>query len=289
VSAPVSSPDLAQAIRAALQSELAQFQPGDLAGAASHLIGQGKLFRPRLQLACYTALTGQPAAQLAGLAAPIELVHTFTLIHDDLPCMDNASLRRGLPSVHIQYGEANAVLAGDALLNLAYLSLARSSAGLDSPRRLKLLQCLGQAVHDVIEGQALDMLAEGQELALEQVQRIHRLKTAALISAACEMGAIMAGGGSEATQALAEFGLLLGALFQAQDDLLSVHSDTESSGKTLSSDEDKLKATLPRVIGTAATVEYVRQLKERVAEALAQLVLLDRSALESVIAELNDR
>jgi geranylgeranyl pyrophosphate synthase len=191
--------------------------------------------------------------------------------------------------VHKQFGEANAVLAGDALLNLALLSLARRGTLSHPELRVKLIECLAQATHEVIEGQVLDIAGEGRELSLEEVKRIHWLKTGALLAAACEMGGILADAHPEKLKDLRSFGHTLGVVFQAQDDLLSIQGSSAEHGKTLSSDADKAKPTLPRIAGVEATQQYVRERSERLREKFAALELPEPEPLEQLMREIIDR
>jgi geranylgeranyl pyrophosphate synthase len=219
--------------------------------AMQHLAGRGKLFRPLLVLGTYQAVSNKGADTFTAQAAALELIHIFTLIHDDLPALDDAKLRRGLPSVHIAHGEALAVLAGDGLLSLALKEMSASDAELTPSQQAELLEVLTQAVHAVIEGEMLDLQAEGQRLSLSEIEHLHRLKTGALLGACCETGAILAGANTALKPALREYGITLGLAFQIRDDLLSVEGTEEAMGKTLSTDQAKGKSTYARLLGYA--------------------------------------
>ncbi len=246
-------------IQAALLAQTGYLQPGSLREAVQHLLGSGKLFRPLLALAVTQCIKGSDPAESIGLVTPLELVHTFTLIHDDLPCMDDAELRRGLATVHRAYGEAMAVLAGDDLLSLAFAVLSAPPFE-DAQRRLKLVQCLSTVTHQVVQGQVEDLAAEGANCSLEDLVHLHSHKTGALISAACTFGAVLAGAGEDVEAKLTLIGREIGLAFQIRDDLLSLQSDDISMGKTLSTDLDKEKSTFPRLLGVEGAQHYAAEL-----------------------------
>ena len=183
-----------------LDRQLAGVQVPELRTAMAHLLGRGKLFRPLLALATYQALTGLDPTPVLPWVAPLELVHTFTLIHDDLPCMGDAQLRRGMTTVHVAHGEALAVLAGDALLNLALDWLATGDAGSLAARanraapyaptnlqRLALAGSVTRATHAVVEGQVLELLGEQRALSEREIRTMYRCKTRKMIT----MGSVM--------------------------------------------------------------------------------------------------
>lgn len=236
-------------IRDVLKRQLSTVKIDSLRAAMAHLLGRGKLFRPLLTLAGARAVTGRDCNDLIPYACALELIHTYTLIHDDLPCMDDAAMRRGVSAVHLDHGEAMAVLAGDALFNYAFLVVHRETAPLDPQVRLALLEVMSQASHDVVEGQVLDLEGEGRQLNLEEMRLMHRLKTGALLGACCEAGAVLGGAGDDLRRGLREYGIEIGLAFQIADDLLSYESSEEVMGKSLSSDEAKQKATYARLLG----------------------------------------
>ncbi|MCC7478488.1 polyprenyl synthetase family protein [bacterium] len=270
---------LREALAGSLLSETAELEPDILRSSVQHLLGGGKLFRPMLALATRYAITGEPysagsAAQKGiSVAATIELVHTFTLIHDDLPCMDDAQLRRGLPAVHRQFGEAMAVLAGDDLLTLAFSCLAQCRGWLGADAVLDLVETLATATHRVVQGQVEDIGSEGRSLSLQQLENLHRAKTGALIGASCRFGGILAGGSSEMLDSLSHIGEDIGLAFQIRDDLLSLQSDEDRMGKTLSTDIEKQKSTFPRLLGVSGAQSYAEELVAAIHKRIADLQL----------------
>jgi geranylgeranyl diphosphate synthase type II len=209
----------------------------------------GKRLRPILCMAACEAAGGAPdTALIPGLA--IEVLHTYTLVHDDLPCMDNDGLRRGKPTAHVVFGEANALLAGDALLTLAFEWLARVAAPPPYPPgqlALELAQAAGS--QGVIGGQVEDLAAEGQAPDAERVDYIHRHKTGVLIRAAVRMGGIGAGASPETLAALTRYGDCAGLAFQIADDILNITSTPEQLGKPVGSDAHLKKLTYVTVHG----------------------------------------
>lgn len=221
------------------------------------LFGAGKRIRPALlRLVCEHL--GGAASDAVDAAMAIELVHTYSLVHDDLPCMDDDDLRRGRPTCHVVFGEDMAVLVGDALLTLAMEMLARE----ESARSAKWAAVLARAAgsRGMVGGQVLDVMSAEGEADVARVARIHQMKTAALFSAAAEMGAISAGGAQADCRTAAEYGRALGLCFQATDDLLDVTGDAATLGKTPGKDEAMHKATLVAVLGMeGARAEARRQ------------------------------
>jgi farnesyl diphosphate synthase len=211
------------------------------------VFGGGKRLRPAL-VRLVGAHFGASDAACALPAAAIECVHTYSLVHDDLPCMDDDDLRRGRATVHVVYGEALAVLAGDALLTHAFGLLARTGEQAADHAR-----CLADAAGagGMVAGQALDLEADEAEApaARASIERVHALKTAALFGAACEMGAIAAGASAKERGSARAYGLALGHCFQAVDDILDVTGDAQTLGKTPGKDERAGKATLVKALG----------------------------------------
>jgi len=179
-------------------------------------------------------------------AAALECLHTYTLIHDDLPAMDNDDLRRGRPTAHRVFGEANAILAGDSLLTLAFELLAQAPA---RGGRLALELAKAAGSRGVAGGQYEDLAAEGEAPDIERIRRIHRLKTARLIEAACRMGGIAAGADAAAIDALGHYGDQIGLAFQAADDILNATSTPEMLGKAVGSDAARNKMTYVTMVG----------------------------------------
>ena len=231
----------------------------------------GKRLRPALCIAACEACGGT-AAQAMPAACALELLHTYTLIHDDLPAMDDDTLRRGRPTCHIAFDEATAILAGDALLTLAFEILAAQPHG--GTLALELARAAGS--RGVIGGQAEDIDAEGKTPDANLVEYIHRNKTAALIRAACVMGGICAGADSQVLQKLALYGENAGLAFQLADDLLDESATVEELGKDIGSDKARGKMTWPAVHGIEKTVADTTRLEAKAIAALSGLKNPDR-------------
>lgn len=222
------------------------------------LLAGGKRIRPILMLA-FCRASGGSEAECLGAACGIEMLHTYSLIHDDLPCMDNDDLRRGRPTCHKAFGETNAVLAGDALQAEAFLHVLRSSP--DPERNAAMAAVLAEAAgaDGMCAGQYLDTSLEGQPLTVDELRRIHSLKTGALLRAACVMGVACAGGTAEQVDAAADFAMHLGLAFQIRDDVLDRISSTEELGKPVGSDEAEGKTTFYSLLGEAECERLVRE------------------------------
>ncbi|MGD0152149.1 MAG: polyprenyl synthetase family protein [Thermacetogeniaceae bacterium] len=211
----------------------------------------GKRLRGALVLAAAEAL-GRPQPPLLPAAAALEMIHTYSLVHDDLPAMDNDDLRRGKPTCHRVYGEAMAILAGDALLTLAFATLCSLQlAGFDAGAVAKVIGEVASAAgtDGLIGGQVVDLESEGRAIDRQQLEYIHLHKTAALFAAALRTGAILAGAEQQDLQALTEFGLSFGLAFQITDDILDLTGDEALLGKPLNSDLVNQKATYPALYG----------------------------------------
>lgn len=239
------------------------------------LFAGGKRLRPILCLAASEAVGGDPkAAMPAGCA--LEMIHTYSLIHDDLPAMDDDDLRRGKPTNHKVFGEAIAILAGDGLLTEAFVLLSDYNSLLPE-RAVQVIGVIAEAAsyRGMVGGQVVDILSQNKRADLETVQQMHSRKTAALIAAATESGAL-AGKGSEAqVAALARYGRAIGLAFQIADDILDIEGDTELLGKTTGADEAMGKVTYPAAVG----LERSRQAaNEMVNDALAALEGFDDRA-----------
>lgn len=208
----------------------------------------GKRLRPALCMASCEA-AGGARRQALDASCAIEFVHCFSLIHDDLPAIDNDDLRRGRATNHKIFGEGIAILAGDALMALAFDVLARMEGTAD--QRIRCVRILSGALGSpgLVAGEVLDILSEGKDAELELVQRIHAWKTGALIAASCEMGAVMAGADAGLVEALARFGREVGLAFQIQDDILNETSTAEQLGKAVGSDRERKKLTYPAAMG----------------------------------------
>ncbi|HIW93645.1 MAG TPA: polyprenyl synthetase family protein [Candidatus Flavonifractor merdipullorum] len=234
------------------------------------LLAGGKRLRPVLMLETGRMCGGDPAAILP-FACAIEMLHTYSLIHDDLPSMDNDDLRRGRPTNHKVYGEATAILAGDALLTAAFETMLENGGDLPAQRVLAAAACLGKAAgaRGMVGGQALDMAGEGHSLALSEVEELQRLKTGALISAACEMGCILAGGSAEDRAAVVKYAQKLGLAFQIRDDMLDVEGDAATLGKPIGSDAANEKTTFVTLKGLEQCQRMVEELTAQAEEALS--------------------
>lgn len=227
----------------------------------------GKRLRPLLAVTAYEACGGSDD-RIYPAAVALELVHTYSLIHDDLPCMDDDALRRGQPTLHRKYGEAVALLAGDALHDMAFHLMAETG----QPQAvLELAEAIG--TDGMLAGQMADMEAEGRQLTEEEVTFIHVHKTGKLIRGSVRIGAILAGVGPEMLTAISLYGEKIGLAFQIVDDILDVEGDAVTLGKSVGSDTRNLKATFPRVVGLARSKERAKQLIDEAVEVITPAVL----------------
>ncbi len=250
--------------------------PGNLREAALYsLLGPGKRLRPILIVRCCEAVGGS-LEQAVPAAGAIEMIHCFSLIHDDLPAMDDDDLRRGRPTLHKHTNEAMAILAGDLLNTLAFETLV-THYGEQPDVAAALERELAIGTDDMIAGQVYDTLPDFDDGLddLEKLRTIHRHKTGALLRAACRMGAICGGarprGDDAQLQALTSYGEAIGLMFQVIDDLLDVTATTEQLGKRTGKDEDKGKLTYPGLLGVEASRSHVKDLHDQALEALAPL------------------
>ena len=237
------------------------------------VLAGGKRLRPILVLAGAEAVGGSAPAVLPAACA-LELIHTYSLIHDDLPAMDDDDYRRGRLTSHKVFGEAVAILAGDALLTLAFKLVAENAALVRDPRVLRdVVAELADAAgtFGMVGGQVADIESEGKTISPETLEYIHLHKTAALIRASLRIGALLAGGAPAAVDAIGEAGRDLGLAFQIVDDILDVEGSLEELGKTAGSDERKKKATYPALHGVPASRREAQRLVARVKERLAAL------------------
>lgn len=253
---------------------------GTLANAMTYaLMANGKRLRPVLCIAAGEAVGSahQQNILLAGCA--IEFIHTYSLIHDDLPAMDDDTLRRGKPTCHIAFDEATAILAGDGLLTLAFDVLSNKALyqGNNFERWLDVIQLIAKAsgAMGMVEGQIRDVGAEGQALDIQSLEQIHCLKTGALINAAVMAGALIAGAGDLQLSALQQYAQKLGMAFQVVDDLLNVEGDPDVMGKAVGTDQEKNKSTYPALIGVDASKKLALELID---DALHALVKFDNKS-----------
>jgi len=270
---------LLAASRALVEVELNRLLPPS--GAAPEKVHQairwsvfagGKRFRPALLLAVGQTF-GAEINQLIRTACAFEMIHTYSLIHDDLPAMDDDNLRRGLPTCHVRFDEATAILAGDALQTLAFQTIADDDR-LDPTTRIAVISELARAAatpHGMVAGQALDMEAEARQVNGPQLEEIHRLKTGALIVGAARCGAIIAGTDEHGLTAITRYGSQLGLLFQITDDLLDLTASAEQLGKTPGKDVQSRKATYPALYGIDDAREKAVNAHRLACEALEQI------------------
>ena len=231
------------------------------------LLAGGKRIRPVLALEVCRMCGGDPEAALP-FACALEMIHTYSLIHDDLPAMDDDQLRRGRPTNHVVYGEATAILAGDGLLTAAFEQLTK--AELPPQRIVDAVACLARNAGPggMVGGQALDMAGEGRSMTRGELEQLQSLKTGALISAAAELGCIAAGGTQEQLQKVREYAQALGRAFQVQDDILDVTSTDEELGKNVGSDRANEKTTFVTALGLEGSRALVEELTQRAIHAL---------------------
>jgi geranylgeranyl diphosphate synthase type II len=255
----------------ALAAWLGRPEPGGrLAEAMRYcLMGGGKRLRPNLCLAAAEAVGGKPDDAMAAACA-LEMIHTYSLIHDDLPGMDDDDLRRGKPTCHVAFDEATAILAGDALLTLAFEVAASMPAG--SPElRLEVVRTISEAAgpRGMVNGQMLDMLSEGTALSLADLERLHRLKTGALIEASLAAGALAAGGAPAQVEAVRAYGRPLGLAYQVADDILNVEGDPAVMGKAAGTDRLRRKSSYPDLLGLEKSKEFAQNLVQQAIQALS--------------------
>ena len=236
----------------------------------------GKRLRPILVIAGAEAVGGE-AQMVLPTACAVELIHTFSLIHDDLPAIDNDTLRRGRPTCHVQFGEAVAILAGDALFASAFELIARNADTVPAERVVQVLHLVAEAsgTRGMVGGQMVDIESEGKQADADTVEYIHRHKTAALIRASVVSGAILAGAEKRQVDALSRYGELTGLAFQIADDLLNVTGDPRKTGKAVGTDAARGKVTYPALFGVEASRQRAHQL---VQEAIATLRPFGESA-----------
>ena len=242
------------------------------------LMAGGKRIRPVLCLAAAEAVGGKPQAVLPAACA-LEIVHTYSLIHDDLPAMDNDDLRRGKPTCHVAFDEATAILAGDALLTLAFqvLSSVQSTTGNQASGWLKVIHIISTAAgyRGMIRGQMLDMAAEGQHLTVDELKSMHALKTGALIEASLLCGALLADARKRQMDILKTYARSIGLAFQVTDDILNVEGNPKIMGKAVGTDELREKSTYPAILGIERSRQFAKNLVD---EALQALEVFDKKA-----------
>jgi geranylgeranyl diphosphate synthase type II len=239
------------------------------------LLAGGKRLRPSLTLAAGEAL-GADTDDLMPAACAIEMIHTYSLIHDDLPAMDNDDLRRGRPTCHKAFGEAVAILAGDALLTQAFRVLSADAPHRDAERQVRVIREIATAagtVDALIGGQIADIESEGKQVDASTLEYIHRSKTGAMIAVSVVVGGIIAGANEKQIDKLRGYGQRIGLAFQIADDILDVTSTSEQLGKTPGKDQAANKATYPAIHGIDASNARARQLVEEAVEIVSALHL----------------
>jgi geranylgeranyl diphosphate synthase type II len=261
--------------RAAVDAALDRLMPGENTQPSSihkamrySVQAGGKRVRPILCLESARFFSADIAPVLP-VACALEFIHTYSLIHDDLPALDNDDLRRGKPTCHKQFNEATAILAGDALLTLAFETLA--NAPVEAARLVAILSHVAASagtVNGMVGGQVADIEAEGRSIAPAELEYIHRSKTAALIRASVVAGAIAGGAGEQDVERLKRFGETIGWAFQVVDDILDVEESSASLGKTAGKDIAQKKATYPSIYGLEKSRQFAKELEERAMAAI---------------------
>jgi farnesyl diphosphate synthase len=276
-----AQPELAQAMRYAVLDGGKRLRP--MLALAAHEAGlRGRAEAPAPRDHADDRSAGDEAALRAACA--LELVHAYSLVHDDLPCMDNDVLRRGKPTVHVRFGQAQALLAGDALQALAFelLTPSEQQVPLDVQARLCHLLARAAGHQGMAGGQAIDLASVGRKLDQDQLQRMHRLKTGALLQASVMMGAACARANAQAQLALADYGASVGLAFQVVDDILDVTMDSATLGKTAGKDAAQEKPTFVALLGLAQAREYSRTLLGQALSALERSALPEVDALRAL-------
>ncbi|HEX7888002.1 MAG TPA: farnesyl diphosphate synthase [Ramlibacter sp.] len=270
-----------QRVEEALSAWVPADAPAGLGEAMRYaVLDGGKRLRPLLVLGAAEAVGGHPQAALrAGCA--VELIHAYSLVHDDMPCMDNDILRRGKPTVHVAFGQATALLAGDALQALAFELLAPDDAGIPDRTQARLCRLLAQAAGQagMAGGQAIDLAAVGRSLTEDELRHMHRLKTGALLQASVMMGAACGEASPAAAAGLETYGRALGLAFQVVDDILDVTADSATLGKTAGKDAAQDKPTYVSLLGLEPARAYALELLGQARSALATTGLPDTRAL----------
>jgi len=232
------------------------------------LCAGGKRLRPILAIAGAEAV-GSPMEKILPFACALEMIHTYSLIHDDLPAMDDDDLRRGQPTNHKIFGEAMAILAGDSLLTEAFRLMANASVNGNAPATLEVISRIAKASGSLgmAGGQALDLMSEKKKISVEELERLHRHKTGKLIQVAVEAGAIMGGASPLQLQSLSTYGECIGLSFQIADDVLDIEGG-EEIGKDIGSDIANEKATYPSIIGLEQSKKLAHEITQKALDAL---------------------
>lgn len=278
------------AVESALDAWVPADAPAGLGLAMRYgVLDGGKRLRPLLVLAAARAVGGQREAALRAACA-VELIHAYSLVHDDMPCMDNDVLRRGKPTVHVQFGEAQAMLAGDAMQALAFEVLTPGQ-GVEPALQARLCALLARAAGHagMAGGQAIDLASIGVPLGEHALRDMHHRKTGALLQASVLMGAACGATSAPAWQALADYGDALGLAFQVVDDILDVTQASETLGKTAGKDVDNNKPTYVSVLGLEAARRHADELRGKAQAALRRSGLVDATPLALLADKVVDR
>lgn len=234
------------------------------------VIGGGKRLRPVLALASCEAVGGDPSAALTAGCA-LEFIHAYSLIHDDLPAMDNDDLRRGKPTNHKVFGEATAILAGDALLTYAFQTLTQMKGAPEIVLEVSNIIARAAGTEGMVAGQVADIISEGERVEPDVMEFIHRHKTGALIKVACTAGGLLGGGTREEVESLGLYGEKIGLAFQITDDILDMVGSEEKLGKPIGSDTEQNKSTYPVLFGLQRASQLAHQAVEEALSALEPL------------------
>ncbi len=247
------------------------------------VLGGGKRLRPLLALAACESLGGHSEAAMRA-ACSVELIHAYSLVHDDMPCMDNDVLRRGKPTVHVKFGQATALLAGDALQALAFELLTPLDGAVPQAMQAKLCALLARAAGEagMAGGQAIDLASVGRALDEAQLKKMHELKTGALLQASVMMGAACGAATTIQAQALHTYGHAIGLAFQVVDDILDVTADSATLGKTAGKDAQANKPTYVSILGMDRSQAYAQQLYSQAIAALDASTLAHTAALRAL-------
>jgi len=271
-------------VERALETWVGVDAPAGLGEAMRYaVLDGGKRLRPLLVLAAAEAVGGNAQAALRAACA-VELIHAYSLVHDDMPCMDNDVLRRGKPTVHVKYGEAGALLAGDALQALAFELLTPAHDQVPDAMQARLCRLLAHAAGSagMAGGQAIDLASVGVKLDEEQLRHMHRLKTGALLQGSVLMGASCGEVTAGERQALADYGAAIGLAFQVVDDILDVTADSATLGKTAGKDAEQDKPTYVSILGLERSRAYAQELHAQALAALRASGLADTRALRAL-------
>ncbi len=281
------SRDRLEQVEAALERWVPALAPAGLGDAMRYgVLDGGKRLRPLLVLSASEAVGATDSEAALRAACSVELIHAYSLIHDDMPCMDDDVLRRGKPTVHVKFGQAQAMLAGDAMQALAFEVLTPEDDSVPLALQARLCGLLARAAGQdgMAGGQAIDLASIGRPLDEQSLSDMHRRKTGALLQASVMMGAACGDASAQARQALSEYGAALGLAFQVVDDILDVTQASSTLGKTAGKDADQNKPTYVTVLGLSAAKRRAQTLREQAQAALARSGLPDAAWL-SVLAD----